>query len=40
LIKNRDLKKLRIIAPEWIKLRNGTGSTTWNLVELKPHSAG
>lgn len=40
LIKNRDLRKLRMIAPEWIKLRNGTGSTTWNLVELKPRSAG
>jgi 4-amino-4-deoxy-L-arabinose transferase-like glycosyltransferase len=36
LIKDRDFKRLKTIAPEWIVLTHSAGSTTWNLVEFKP----
>jgi hypothetical protein len=32
LIKERDLKNLKIAAPVRIVLSNGAGSTTWNLI--------
>ena len=40
LVKERDLKKLKWIAPEWIVLTHSTGSTIWNLVEFKARPAG
>ncbi|HWH77259.1 MAG TPA: hypothetical protein VNT76_07795, partial [Candidatus Binatus sp.] len=40
LIKDRDLKHLKMIAPEGVVLSNGAGSTTWNLVELRARPAG
>jgi len=40
LIKDRDLKRVNIIAPQWIVLTRSTGSTTWNLVEFKAPPAG
>lgn len=36
LVKNRDLKRLNRIARQWVVLTGSTGSTTWNLVEVKP----
>ena len=35
LIKDRDLKKLTMLAARGIMLRNGAGTSTWNLVEIK-----
>jgi hypothetical protein len=40
LIKERDLKRLTMVAPQWVVLTRSTGSTTWNLVELKAPPAG
>ncbi|HLN86998.1 MAG TPA: hypothetical protein VK200_11055, partial [Candidatus Limnocylindrales bacterium] len=40
LIKDRDFKRLKTIAPEWIVLTHSAGSTTWNLVEFKSPPAG
>ena len=40
LIKDRDLKRLNIAAPQWIVLTQSTGSTTWNLVEFTAPAAG
>jgi len=40
LIKDRDIKKLKTIAPEWIVMTHSTGSTTWYLVQFKSLSAG
>jgi len=40
LIKERDLKRLNMVAPQWVVLTRSTGSTTWNLVELKAPPAG
>jgi len=40
LIKGRDLKRLNMVAPQWVVLTRSTGSTTWNLVELKAPPAG
>jgi len=34
LIKERDLKNLKIVAPARLVLSNGTGSTTWSLIEF------
>ena len=39
LIKDRDLKNLKMIAPGQIVLSNGAGSTTWNLVEFRARPA-
>mgnify|MGYP001355546979 CR=1 FL=1 len=36
LIKERDLKKLNMIAPQRIVLSNSAASTNWNLAEFKP----
>ena len=34
LIKERDLRNLKIVAPARIVLSDGAGSTTWNLIEF------
>jgi len=39
LIKDRDLKNLKMIAPGQIVLINGAGSTTWNLIEFRARPA-
>jgi hypothetical protein len=39
LIKDRDLKNLKMIAPGQIVLSNGAGSTTWNLIGLRARPA-
>jgi hypothetical protein len=40
LIKDRDLKRLNMVAAQWIVLTQSTGSTTWNLVELTAPATG
>jgi hypothetical protein len=39
LIKSTDLKRLSVIAPEWIRITGGVGDTLWNLVALGSSAA-
>jgi hypothetical protein len=40
LIKDRDLKNLKMIAPEQIVRRNTAENSNWNLIEFKARPAG